>query len=64
MKRVRRNSSSEPTPFSHVDLAVEPWASKPEAFWDQIVAWLKLPGVSLIVRPSAFLKAKTPAAAW
>jgi hypothetical protein len=62
-RRVRKNAPT-PTPFSHVDLAVEPWASKPESFWDPIVAWLKLPGVSLAVRPSAFLKAKTGATTW
>jgi hypothetical protein len=62
-RRVRKNGPA-PTAFSHVDLAVEPWASKPETFWAHIVAWLKLPGVSLTVRPSAFLKAKTGSAAW
>jgi hypothetical protein len=62
-RRVRKNAPP-PSAFGHVDLAVEPWASKPEAFWSHIVAWLNLPGVSLTVRPSAFLKTKTPSAAW
>jgi hypothetical protein len=62
-RRVRKNAPA-PTPFSHVDLALEPWASKPENFWEHIVAWLKLPGVSLSVRPSAFLKAKTGSVSW
>ena len=61
--RVRKNAPT-PTPFSHVDLAIKPWATKPEAFWDPIVTWLKLPGVSLAVRPTAFLKAKTGATTW
>ena len=62
-RRIRKGAPIPPA-FSYVDLAVKPWASKPEVFWEQIVTWLQLPGVSLTVRPSAFFKAKRSSTTW
>jgi hypothetical protein len=48
----------------HIDLAVEPWRSKPEAYWQPVVAWLRLPGVDALIRPTAAFKKLTPSANW
>jgi hypothetical protein len=50
--------------LNHVDLSQPHWASQPEAFWAPIVTFLRLPGVSTTIRPSEFLKSKTPSVPW
>ena len=55
-----------PTPESylHIDLAKPSWGSKPEAYWHDIVRYLKLPSNQTVVRPSLALQALTPSAQW
>ena len=48
----------------HIDLSQEPWRSKPEAYWQPVVAWLKLPGIDALIRPTAALKLATPSTHW
>jgi hypothetical protein len=60
-----RQAAGGPPPLNHVDLS-QPcwWASQPETFWAPIVTFLRLPGVSTTIRPSEFLKSKTPSVPW
>ena len=53
-----------PPPFCHVDFLQPYWANQPEIFWAPVVQFLRLPGVSASIRPSEFLKAKTPSTPW
>jgi hypothetical protein len=48
----------------HIDLAQEPWRSKPEAFWQPIVEWLQLPTMRPFIRPTKGLCLLTPSAKW
>jgi hypothetical protein len=48
----------------HIDIAAEPWRSKPEAFWQPIVEWLQLPVITPFVRPTAAFRLLTPSTAW
>jgi hypothetical protein len=48
----------------HVDPSVEPFKSKPEAYWQPIVLFLLLPEVAEHFKPSAALKALTPSTPW
>ncbi len=59
-----RNRPEGPPPFCHVDLAQTYWAGQPESFWKPVVTWLRYPGVSDKIKPSEFLKAKTPSTPW
>lgn len=47
-----RNADAGPPPFCHVDLSSPHWANQPESFWAAVVEWLRLPGVSAVIRPS------------
>jgi hypothetical protein len=40
-------------PCLHIDLAQEPWRSKPEAYWQPVMTWLQLPRVNILMRPTA-----------
>jgi hypothetical protein len=59
-----RNSAGGPPPFCHVDLSQPYWAGQPESFWAPVVTFLRLPGVAATIRPSEFLKSKTPSTPW
>jgi hypothetical protein len=59
-----RQAAGGPPPLNHVDLSQPYWASQPETFWAPIVTFLRLPGVSTTIRPSEFLKSKTPSVPW
>jgi hypothetical protein len=48
----------------HIDLSVDPWRSKPEAYWQSVVDFLKIPGVDAVLQPTATFKQLTPAASW
>jgi hypothetical protein len=49
----------------HIDLSIEPWRSKPEAYWQPVVDWLvKLPSVGKLANPTAAIKLITPSANW
>ena len=67
-KRQRVNRRSDHTqdiqPFCHVDLSKPYFANQPEAYWQSVVTWLRLPGVSASILPSQYLKAKTPFTPW
>ena len=66
-KRTRNSRyqlAGGPPPFCHIDLSKTYWASQPEAFWAPVVEWLRLPGISATIRPSSFLRAKTPSTPW
>jgi hypothetical protein len=63
-KKFQAQGGSGPPPCCHVNLSQQTWASKPEAYWSSLVDWLRLPGVSQVIRPSEFLKAKTPSTPW
>jgi hypothetical protein len=53
-----------PPPFCHIDFNAPYYANQPEAVWDPLGTFLRLPGVSASIRPSNFLKAKTPSTPW
>jgi hypothetical protein len=64
-RNPRYNNPEGPPPFCHVDFSLPRWADKPESFcWGPVVQWLRLPSVARRIRPSEFLKAKTPATPW
>jgi hypothetical protein len=65
-KKRNRNfrGNGAPPPFAHVDLANPIWANQPESFWNPVVAWLRLPSIAAELRPSSFLRAKTPSTPW
>ncbi len=48
----------------HINLAQEPWRSKPEAFWQPVVEWLQLPTIRPFIRPTEGLRLLTPSAKW
>jgi hypothetical protein len=48
----------------HIDTSVEPWRSKPEAYWRPIVDFLQQTTVAAHFRPSATLIALTPGTTW
>jgi hypothetical protein len=55
----RYKREETPSPFLHVDLSLPFFANQPESYWEPVVSWLRLPGVSNAIHPSQFLKAKT-----
>jgi hypothetical protein len=63
-RNPRHQNPNGPPPFCHVDLTQPYWANQPEAFWNPVVEWLRLPGVSNAIRPSEFLKRRTPSTPW
>jgi hypothetical protein len=48
----------------HIDLSIDPWRSKPEAYWQSVVDFLTTPGVDAVLKPTAAFKQLTPTAAW
>jgi hypothetical protein len=60
----KRSRSGNQFAYLHVDLAQVPWRDAPESTYDPLVHFLKLPGVNASIRPSSYLKAKTPSANW
>jgi hypothetical protein len=46
-KRKRRE-----TQHLHIDLAQDPWRSKPEVFWQPIIEWLQLPTICPFIHPT------------
>jgi hypothetical protein len=48
----------------HVDPSAPEWTSKPESYWNPLVAFLVDPQVSLVLHPSKALKALTPSTNW
>jgi hypothetical protein len=60
----KRSRSGNQFAYLHVDLAQAPWRDAPESTYDPLVHFLKLPGVNATIRPSSYLKAKTPSANW
>jgi hypothetical protein len=60
--RFKRNDNA--SPFLHMDLNLPFFANQPESYWEPVVSWLRLPGVSAAVLPSQYLKAKTPSTPW
>jgi hypothetical protein len=63
-QKQRDRNIPNPSPFLHIDLNELYWANQSEAFYEPIVSYLLLPGVSSQVRPSTSLKAKTPSTPW
>ena len=63
-RNPRYQTQEGPTPFCHVDFNQPYWANLPEASWAPVVQYLRLPGVSASIRPSEFLKARTPSTPW
>jgi hypothetical protein len=51
-------------PRLHIDLAKEPWCSKPEQYWTPLVAFLTNDAIRPHVRPSQALKQLTPSTKW
>jgi hypothetical protein len=62
--KCKNHKVSPPVSRVHVDLSIEPWQSKPESFWEPVVAFLKEASVAVHFRPSAPLMALTPSTAW
>ena len=60
----RNNRTRGRLPYFHVDLGLPYFQNVPEAYFVDIVAFLQLPGVSDVVRPSAALKQLTPSTNW
>jgi hypothetical protein len=60
----KRSRSGNQFAYLHVDLAQAPWRDASESTYDPLVNFLKLPGVNASIRPSSYLKAKTPSANW
>jgi hypothetical protein len=48
----------------HIDLSIDPWQSKPEAYWQQAINFLMTPGVDTVLKPTGAFKKLTLAAAW
>jgi hypothetical protein len=63
-RNPRYQTPEGPPPFCHVDFNIPYYANQPEAFWAPVVTFLRLPGVAAAIRPSEFLKAKTPSTPW
>jgi hypothetical protein len=55
---------SPPKTRLHVDPSIEPFKSKPEAYWQPIVTFLQLPEAAEHFKPSAVLLALTPLTSW
>jgi hypothetical protein len=53
-----------PEPRQHVDTSVEPWKSKPESYWDPVVAFLQEAVVAQHFKPSANFISMTPSTTW
>ena len=51
-------------PRLHIDLAREPWRSKPEGYWYPLVQFLQNDAVYQHIRPTEALKRLTPSAKW
>jgi hypothetical protein len=52
------------TPRLHIDLNAEPWRSKPESYWNSMVAFLQNEQIRPHLRPSKALKLLTPSTNW
>jgi hypothetical protein len=63
-RNPRYQTPEGPPPFCHIDFTQPYYANQPEAFWAPVVTFLRLPGVSNSIRPSTFLKEKTPSTPW
>ena len=63
-RNPRYQTPEGPPPFCHIDFNHPYYANQPEAFWAPVVTFLRLPGVAAAIRPSEFLKAKTPSTPW
>jgi hypothetical protein len=61
---IGNRSRRRETKRLHIDLAQEPWRTKPEAFWQPVVEWLQLPTIRPFVRPTAALRRLTPSTRW
>jgi hypothetical protein len=48
----------------HLDMSKEPWKSRPEPYWDSMVAFLKNETVAQHVRPTRAFCQATPSAKW
>jgi hypothetical protein len=59
-QKQRNRNIPNPSPFLHINLNKPYWANQSEAFYEPIISYLCLPGVSAQVCPSAALKVKTP----
>jgi hypothetical protein len=63
-RNPKYKTAEGPPPFCHVDFTTPHYSNQPEAFWAPVVTFLRLPGVSAAIRPSEFLKSKTPSTPW
>lgn len=63
-RNPRYQTPEGPPPLCHIDFEQPYYANQPESFWDPVVTFLRLPGVSAAIRPSEFLKAKTRSTPW
>jgi hypothetical protein len=55
---------SPPKTRLHVDPSIEPFKSKPEAYWQPVVTFLLLLEVAKYFKPRAVLLALTPSTSW
>ena len=64
LKLCGDRKTSPRTPRLHIDLNAEPWRSKPESYWNNMVAFLQNEQIRPHLRPSKALKLLTPSTQW
>ena len=62
--KPRNTPDQSPISYMHIDLSQPHWRNKPEAYWNDIVRYFKLPENHEVVQPLAAFKALTPGAQW